>query len=59
MKYFSRTLFALTLHYVFHEVISKKGEKKRIDPQVAAAGAKGVQLFEAGRFQDALAVFSE
>jgi hypothetical protein len=57
MNRVARIISAFIIIYYLDEASGKNNQKK-MDSQLLAEGAKGIKFFEAGRFQEALAVFS-
>ena len=58
MGIIARFVLAFITIYYLDEAWGKDTRNK-MNSQLLADGAKGIQFFEAGRFQEALAVFSE
>ncbi len=62
MRILSKTIAALTCLCFVVGVYGKVGKSsknsKKLDSNIAADAAKGIKLFDSGRFQEALSVFS-
>ncbi len=60
---FLAVITVVLIHLCIVEDVDGKSSKKRQDPKklesnIAADAAKGIKLFDSGRFQEALSVFS-